>query len=65
MTNLASALALGKGSSVGSVALRHVTPDHISEEELVEEMNAAVMYPGGSNAWTMPGRICEDRYQAR
>ena len=39
--------------------LRHVTPDHISEEQLVEEMNAAVTYPGVSNAWTMPikGRI--------
>ena len=34
--------------------LRHVTPDHISEEQLVEEMNAAVTYPGVSNAWTMP-----------
>ncbi len=39
--------------------LRHITPDHISEERLVEEMNAAVTYPGVSNAWTMPikGRI--------
>ena len=39
--------------------LRHVTPDHISEEQLVAEMNAAVTYPGVSNAWTMPikGRI--------
>ena len=39
--------------------LRHITPDHISEEQLVEEMNAAVTYPGVSNAWTMPikGRI--------
>ena len=39
--------------------LRHVTPDHISEEQLVEEMNAALAYPGVSNAWTMPikGRI--------
>ena len=39
--------------------LRHVTPDHISEEQLVEEMNAALTYPGVSNAWTMPikGRI--------
>jgi len=39
--------------------LRHVTPDHISEEKLVEEMNAALTYPGVSNAWTMPikGRI--------
>ena len=39
--------------------LRHVTPDHISEEKLIEEMNAAVTYPGVSNAWTMPikGRV--------
>jgi Cu(I)/Ag(I) efflux system membrane protein CusA/SilA len=39
--------------------LRHVTSDHISEERLVEEMNAALTYPGVSNAWTMPikGRI--------
>ena len=39
--------------------LRHITPDHISEEQLVEEMNAALTYPGVSNAWTMPikGRI--------
>ncbi len=39
--------------------LRHVTPDRISEEQLVEEMNAALTYPGVSNAWTMPikGRI--------
>jgi Cu(I)/Ag(I) efflux system membrane protein CusA/SilA len=39
--------------------LRHVTPDQISEEKLVEEMNAALTYPGVSNAWTMPikGRI--------
>src|SRR4029077_14011081 len=34
--------------------LRHFTPDHISEEQLVEEMNAALTYPGVSNAWTMP-----------
>jgi hypothetical protein len=39
--------------------LRHVTPVHISEEQLVEGMNAALTYPGVSNAWTMPikGRI--------
>jgi Cu(I)/Ag(I) efflux system membrane protein CusA/SilA len=39
--------------------LRHVTPDHISQEQLIEEMNAALSYPGVSNAWTMPikGRI--------
>jgi Cu(I)/Ag(I) efflux system membrane protein CusA/SilA len=34
--------------------LRHVTPDHISQEQLIKEMNAAVTYPGVSNAWTMP-----------
>jgi len=34
--------------------LRHVTPDHISEEQLVADMNAALTYPGVSNAWTMP-----------
>ena len=32
----------------------HVTPDHISSEQLVEEMNAALSMPGVSNAWTMP-----------
>jgi Cu(I)/Ag(I) efflux system membrane protein CusA/SilA len=39
--------------------LRRITPDHISEEKLVEEMNAALSYPGVSNAWTMPikGRV--------
>ena len=38
---------------------RHVTPDHISQEELVAEMNQALRVPGLSNAWTMPvkGRI--------
>jgi Cu(I)/Ag(I) efflux system membrane protein CusA/SilA len=35
-------------------ALRHVTVDHISEEQLVDELNAAVNVPGLSNAWTMP-----------
>ncbi len=35
-------------------ALRHVTPDHISTEQLVEEMNQALQIPGTSNAWTMP-----------
>ena len=39
--------------------LRRVTPDHISRETLVNEMNAALTLPGVSNAWTMPikGRI--------
>jgi Cu(I)/Ag(I) efflux system membrane protein CusA/SilA len=33
---------------------RHITPDHISSEQLVEEMNTALLMPGVSNAWTMP-----------
>jgi Cu(I)/Ag(I) efflux system membrane protein CusA/SilA len=39
--------------------LRHITPDTISIEELVSQMDAAVKAPGLSNAWTMPirGRI--------
>src|SRR4030095_13521844 len=39
--------------------LRHVTPDNISEAELVAELDAALRLPGLSNAWTMPikGRI--------
>src|SRR5665811_226164 len=38
---------------------RRVTPDHISTDQLVEEMNEALKLPGVSNAWTMPikGRI--------
>ncbi|MGB7847341.1 MAG: CusA/CzcA family heavy metal efflux RND transporter [Candidatus Acidiferrum sp.] len=38
---------------------RHLTSDHISEEELVAQMNDALQLPGVSNAWTMPikGRI--------
>jgi copper/silver efflux system protein len=40
-------------------ALRHVTPDTISTEELVSQMNQALRIPGVNNAWTMPirGRI--------
>ncbi len=34
--------------------LRHITPDHISTEQLVEEMDQALRLPGVSNAWTMP-----------
>jgi Cu(I)/Ag(I) efflux system membrane protein CusA/SilA len=39
--------------------LRHVTPDTISTEELVNQLNAALKIPGVSNSWTMPirGRI--------
>ena len=33
---------------------RHVTPDHISQEELVRQLNEALAIPGVSNAWTMP-----------
>ncbi len=33
---------------------RHITPDHISTEQLVEEMNEKLSLPGVSNAWTMP-----------
>jgi Cu(I)/Ag(I) efflux system membrane protein CusA/SilA len=38
---------------------RRITPDHISQEELVNQLNAALQLPGVSNAWTMPikGRI--------
>ncbi|MFN7931857.1 MAG: CusA/CzcA family heavy metal efflux RND transporter [Bryobacteraceae bacterium] len=35
-------------------ALRRITPDHISTEALVNEMNTALTMPGVSNAWTMP-----------
>jgi copper/silver efflux system protein len=34
--------------------LRRVTPDHISYDELVDEMNQALKIPGTTNAWTMP-----------
>ncbi len=35
-------------------ALRHVTSDRISTEELVNRLNDALKIPGVSNAWTMP-----------
>ncbi len=34
--------------------LRPVTPDRISHEELVRQLNDALRIPGLSNAWTMP-----------
>jgi Cu(I)/Ag(I) efflux system membrane protein CusA/SilA len=39
--------------------LRHVTPDTISTQELVADMDRALKIPGVSNSWTMPirGRI--------
>jgi len=38
---------------------RHITPDHISQEELISQMNDALSLPGLANSWTMPikGRI--------
>jgi Cu(I)/Ag(I) efflux system membrane protein CusA/SilA len=38
---------------------RHITPDTISTDELVSQMNAALKLPGVTNSWTMPirGRI--------
>ena len=40
-------------------ALRHITPDTMSSEELISQMNSALKVPGISNAWTMPirGRV--------
>jgi Cu(I)/Ag(I) efflux system membrane protein CusA/SilA len=37
-----------------STLLRRVWPDRISHEELVTEMDAALRFPGTTNAWTMP-----------
>jgi Cu(I)/Ag(I) efflux system membrane protein CusA/SilA len=39
--------------------LRHITPDHISQQQLIADMNEALQIPGVSNSWTMPirGRI--------
>jgi Cu(I)/Ag(I) efflux system membrane protein CusA/SilA len=34
--------------------LRRLWPDRISHEELVSEMDAAMHFPGTTNAWTMP-----------
>ncbi|MFB3855523.1 MAG: efflux RND transporter permease subunit [Vicinamibacterales bacterium] len=33
---------------------RHITADHISTEELVDQLDRALELPGVSNAWTMP-----------
>jgi Cu(I)/Ag(I) efflux system membrane protein CusA/SilA len=37
-----------------SALLRRVWPDRISYEDLVDEMDAALRFPGTTNAWTMP-----------
>jgi Cu(I)/Ag(I) efflux system membrane protein CusA/SilA len=34
--------------------LRPITRDHISQDDLVNQLNAALQLPGVSNAWTMP-----------
>jgi Cu(I)/Ag(I) efflux system membrane protein CusA/SilA len=34
--------------------LAHITPDRISTDDLVAEMDTALRIPGVSNAWTMP-----------
>lgn len=41
------------------VILGHIWPEHISWEELTDEMDKALQIPGNVNAWTMPikGRI--------
>jgi Cu(I)/Ag(I) efflux system membrane protein CusA/SilA len=36
--------------------LRRITPDHISEADLVSQMNEALRLPGLANAWAMPIR---------
>jgi Cu(I)/Ag(I) efflux system membrane protein CusA/SilA len=43
----------------GKRILRHVTPDTITTDELITEMNQALKIPGVNNSWTMPirGRI--------
>ncbi len=38
---------------------RHITSDHLSQEEVISQMNEALAIPGVANSWTMPikGRI--------
>jgi len=33
---------------------RHITPDNISQQELISRMNDALKIPGLANSWTMP-----------
>ncbi|HBZ53994.1 MAG TPA: CusA/CzcA family heavy metal efflux RND transporter, partial [Syntrophobacteraceae bacterium] len=42
-----------------TAVLRHINPDHISQEQLISQMNDALRIPGLANGWTMPikGRI--------
>jgi Cu(I)/Ag(I) efflux system membrane protein CusA/SilA len=39
-----------------NLVFRRVWPDHISWDELIDEMDAKVRIPGITNAWTMPIR---------
>jgi len=50
-----SAWAPGWAKSI----FRHFTPDHISQEDLINQMNEALALPGLAKSWTMPirGRI--------
>jgi Cu(I)/Ag(I) efflux system membrane protein CusA/SilA len=34
--------------------LGRITPEHISTDQLADEMNTALTFPGVSNSWTMP-----------
>jgi Cu(I)/Ag(I) efflux system membrane protein CusA/SilA len=34
--------------------LGHIWPEHISQDELIDEMDRALQIPGSVNAWTMP-----------
>ena len=38
---------------------RRITPDHLTQEQLIAQMNTALQIPGLANGWTMPikGRI--------
>jgi Cu(I)/Ag(I) efflux system membrane protein CusA/SilA len=36
------------------IVLGHIWPEHISQEELINEMDRALQIPGSVNAWTMP-----------
>ena len=40
--------------SWAAAVFRRVTPDHLSQEALIREMDEALQIPGVSNAWTMP-----------
>jgi len=47
-------VVLRLGAGVAEPIFRPFTPDHVSTEELVNQLNEALKLPGVSNAWTMP-----------